>query len=103
MQKVLEMIKQTRGGKFHGYLERMLGPKHLRQHAKTAAAFQKLGEAQEGYDILVVPAQFGFAHRGRSVRRAREVMSALEFGLGLFAVGIMLLTHENRLQAFKEA
>jgi len=49
------------------------------------------------HDILVVPAQFGLRHRGRSVRRVREVMNANEFGLGVFAIGIMLLTHPERL------
>ncbi|MBU0624750.1 hypothetical protein KKF05_00220 [Patescibacteria group bacterium] len=48
------------------------------------------------FDILVVPAQFGLRHRGRSVRRAREVFMANEFGLGAFAIGIMLLTHPER-------
>ena len=57
---------------------------------------QKLGDEQKGYGILVVAAQFGLRHRGRSVRRAREVFAENEFGLGAFAVGIMLLTHPRR-------
>ncbi len=97
-QKVLDLIKQTRNGKFCNYREGQLGPEYLRQHAKTAKAFQTLGDQQAGYDILIVPAQFGLHHRGRSVRRAREVMNANEFGLGAFAVGIMLLTHPEHLQ-----
>ena len=55
----------------------------------------KLVEGQEG-DILVIPAQFGFRHRGKSVRRARETFYDNEFGLGAFAVGTMLLTHPER-------
>ena len=58
--------------------------------------FQKLGDEQKDFDILVVPAQFGLRHKGRSVRRAREVFTANEFGLGAFAIGIMLLTHPER-------
>ncbi|MBI4215746.1 MAG: hypothetical protein HY602_03410, partial [Parcubacteria group bacterium] len=58
--------------------------------------FQQLGDEQKDFDILVVPAQFGLRHKGRSVRRAREVFAANEFGLGTFAIGIMLLTHLER-------
>ena len=94
VQKVLAMIASKR--KFYNYRDGQLGAEYLRQHAKTAKMFQKFGDEQKDYDILVVPAQFGLRHRGRSVRRAREVFQANEFGLGAFAVGIMLLTHPER-------
>jgi len=100
VDKMLAMIKQTR--KFYNYREGRLGPQYLRQHAKTEKAFQKLGDEQKGYNILVVPEQFGLLHRGRSVRRAREVMNANQFGLGAFAVGIMILTHPERLQNYDD-
>jgi len=99
VQKVLDLIKQTRNGKFHNYREGKLGSQHLRQHSKM---FQTIGEEQKDHDILVVPAQFGLNHRGKSVRRAREVMSASEFGLGAFAIGVMLLTHPERLQNYND-
>ncbi len=102
VQKVLDTIKQTRDGKLTNYIEGKLGPQYLRQHAKTVEAFQKLEEAQQGHDILVVPCQFGIRHRGRSVRRACEVMSPQEFGLGAFAIGIMILTHPERLQNYDD-
>ena len=94
VKKVLAMIASKR--KFYNYCDDQLGPKYLRQHAKTAKMFQKLGYWQKGCDILAVPAQFGLRHKGRSVRRAREVFMANEFGLGAFAIGIMLLTHPER-------
>lgn len=102
LQKVLDLIKQTRDGKFYNYREGELGPKQLRQHARTISAFQTLGDGQKDHDILVVPAQFGLLHRGRSVRRAREVMQSNEFGLGAFAIGIMLLTHPERLAHYDD-
>jgi len=102
VQKVLDMIKQTRGGKFYNYRDGQLGPERLRQTAKTASVFQKLGDEQKDHDILVVPAQFGIHHRGRSVRRAREVFASNESGLGAFAIGIMLLTHPERLQHYDD-
>lgn len=102
VQKVLDMIKQTRGGKFYNYRDGQLGPERLRQTAKTAGVFQKLGDEQKDHDILVVPAQFGIRHRGRSVRRAREVFASGEFGLGAFAIGIMILTHPERLMNYDD-
>jgi len=102
VEKVLDLIKQTRGGNFHNYREGKLRPQYFRQHAKTAEMFRAIGEEQKGHDILVVPAQFGLLHRGKSVRRAREVMNASEFGLGAFAIGIMILTHPERLQGYND-
>ena len=94
VDKVLATIrsKQT----FYNCREGQTGPEYLRQHVKTVEAFRKLGDEQKGHDILIVPCQFGLDHRGRSVRRAREVMNASEFGLDAFAVGCMLLTHPER-------
>lgn len=94
---VVDMIKQTRGEKFYNCSDGELGPERLRQTTKTTEAFQRLGVEQRGCSMLVVPAQFGIRHRGRSVRRAREVFAYNEFGLGAFATGIMLLTHPERI------
>lgn len=94
VDRVLATIASSRT--FYNYRKDQTGPEYLRQHAKTVNAFQKLGDEQTGHDILIVPCQFGLRHRGRSVRRAREVMNAVEFGLGTFAVGCMILTHPER-------
>jgi len=102
VQKVFDLIKQTRNGAFHNYYEGQLGLQYLRQSQKSAKAWKKLGCQQKDHDILVVSAQFGLCHRGRSVLRAREVMNASEFGLGAYAVGIMILTHPERLQHYDD-
>src|SRR5690606_10525533 len=102
VQKVLDLINQTRNGAFYNYREGELGPTQLRQSTKSVSVFQKLDDEQKEQDILVVPAQFGIRHRGRSVRRAREVMNANECGLGAFAIGIMLLTHPERLKHYDD-
>lgn len=99
VQKVFVALSQTRDGRFYNWCEGGLGPNRLRQHTHTLACLTKLRDQQEGHDILIFPAQFGLRHRGRSVRRAREVMKPGEFGLGAFAVGIMLLTHPERLMS----
>lgn len=102
VEKVLELIKKQRKGKFYNWREGKLGAKYLRQHERTTKKLETLAEQQKGYDILVVAAQFGLRHRGRSVRRAREVFTANEFGLGAFEIGCMLLTHPERLQNYDD-
>ena len=100
-QKVLDLIKQARNGKFHNYRESLLGPKYLRQHERSVRILEQVGESQSG-DILIVAVQFGLRHRGKSVRRAREIFEANEFGLDAFSIGIMLLTHPERLAHFDD-
>lgn len=102
VEKVLAKISETRKGKFKNWREGELGPDRLKQSARAEKMFQRLGREQKDHDILVVAAQFGLRHRGRSVRRAREVMQVNEFGLGAFAVGIMLLTHPERLMNYDD-
>lgn len=100
VETVLAKIKETRP--IYNYRDGQLGAKYLRQHERSIAFWQKLSESQKGYDILVVPAQFGLRHRGKSVRRARETFQANEFGLGAFATGIMLLTHPERIVSYND-
>ena len=94
VEKVIAMIASKR--RFYKYRDGQIRAENLRQHAKTVKMFQKFGDEQKDHNILVVPAQFGLFHRGRSVRRAREVFAANECGLGAFAIGIMILTHPER-------
>ncbi|MBU3935000.1 hypothetical protein KKC00_03500 [Patescibacteria group bacterium] len=101
VQIVLDLIKKTRG-KLYNWREGQIDSQHIRQSAKTAKMFQALGEQQKDNDILVVPCQFGLRHRGRSVCRAIEVMGADEFGLDAFSIGIMILTHPERLQHYDD-
>ncbi len=64
-------------------------------------ALQEIKNQQQGNKILIVPAQLGLRHRGRSARRANEVMVSnkeiSEFPLGAFEVGIMILTHPETM------
>lgn len=96
---VLAKIAKSRS--FYNYREGQIEPSHYRMNARTALAMDLIMEQQKG-DILVVPGQFGLRHRGRSVRRAREVMTHPEFGLGAVGVGSMLLTHPKRLVSFND-
>jgi len=70
-----------------------LGEKYLRQTERSRLAETILADQQPGNDILVVAAQAGLLHRGSSARRTRVALAGNEFGLGVFAIGAMLLTH----------
>ncbi len=99
---VLAALKKSRDGRFVNYREGALGSDRLRESVNKVKFFQNLRKEQAGHDVLVVQAQFGIRHRGRSVRRARFVMGKSECGLGAFEIGIMLLLHPERLAHFDD-
>jgi len=99
---VLTKLNETRKDKFINYREDEMGPDNLRESARKAEVMEQIAQSQKGYDLLVIPAQFGIVHRGHSVRRARVVIGNKGFGLGAFEVGIMLLTHPERLQHYDD-
>jgi hypothetical protein len=76
-----------------------LGEKYLRQTERSKLAEKILSEQQGGNDILVVPVQAGLLHRGCSARRTRASLAGNEFGLGMFSIGCILLTHTERLSS----
>jgi len=76
-----------------------LGPTYLRQSERSKLAEKVLADQQQGHDFMVLAVQFGMLHRGCSARRARVAMAGNEFGLGVFAVACMLLTHPERLSS----
>ncbi len=90
---MFEKIKQSRT--FYNYRDGEITSDRLHQCARTMAMLELIGETQKG-DILIVPAQFGLRHRGRSVRRGGVVYTKSEFGLGSLATGSMTLTHPTR-------
>ena len=102
--RAFECLRETRRGKFTNCQEGILSSNFLRLTAKTAKAFEEVAAQQLGteHHILILPCQLGLRHRGRSVRRAREVMSASEFGLDPFSTACILLTHPDRLQHFDD-
>lgn len=93
VEKVFGLIAKSR--RLRNWCEGQLHKRYLHQSERTQWMMTKLAEGQES-DILVISAQFGFRHRGKSVRRAHETFYDNEFGLGAFAVGAMILTHPER-------
>ena len=98
VRRVLEKLKKVLGNGLYSYCEERIEQKYFRQSEGSIKAWTVLAEEQDGYDILIVPAQFGINYVDCPVRRVLQAMPPNEFGLGAFAVGIMLLTHpEERL------
>jgi hypothetical protein len=98
VRTVLAALAVQRGTPIDGVANGSFAEECLRETEVSTSAFAAMRDVQAKHDTLLVPAQFGFLHRGRSSRRAREVMRfSGQFGLGVFAVGIMLLTHPERL------
>ena len=97
VEMVLGILATKR--RFQNRIIGRLGKTYLRQSERSKLAEKILAEQQQGNDRVVMPAQFGMLHRGCSARRARVAMAGNEFGLGVFAVACMLLTHSERLSA----
>jgi hypothetical protein len=95
VERMVEVLSTRR--KFSNRIIGKMGDKFLRQSERSKLAEKILGEQQEGNEILVVGAQAGLLHRGSSARRTRVAMAGNEFGLGVFAIGCILLTHPERL------
>jgi hypothetical protein len=102
VERVISLIKKTRRGRTHHCWELIEDVDSFSRSKRSDKAFSVLGQEQKNCDILIVPCQFGLKHRGRSIRRALEAMPSYEFGLGAFDVGIMLLTHPERLSHCKD-
>lgn len=80
-------------------LRKRLGPEYLRQSTRTVVAEELLARQQGNADILIMPAQFGLRHSGASARRVTSILDGNEYGLGLFALLSMLLTHPERMNS----
>lgn len=94
VEKMIAAIKLKR--KIENCCGHMLESEYLRQNPRTTEMFKQISQEQKDYNVLVVPAQFGLYHKGRSIQEARQAFAPNEFGLGAFAVASMLLTHPER-------
>ncbi len=104
VRKVFDKLKEERKGRFHDFF---LAPDtscegNLLETDKKRDIFQKLGEEQDTQGILVVAAQFGLRYRGIPSLGVRTGTDLHEFCLGAFEVGVMLLTHPDRLMCFDD-
>ncbi len=97
VKKVLALLESKNEQAFQNYRKDKLDGKYLHETPIKTRLMKTLRDEQ-GSDILLIPAQFGIYHGGRSARRACAAMNRSEFGLGVFEAGIMLLTHPERLK-----
>ncbi|TSC94061.1 MAG: Uncharacterized protein CEN87_657 [Parcubacteria group bacterium Licking1014_1] len=87
--------------RFYNYREGQIDKAHLRVHPRTVQMTKLLAEQQQG-EILIIAAQLGLRHRGRSTRRAREVFVQNEFGLTSAMGCSIALTHPERFVRYEE-
>jgi len=71
---------------FTNWRDGQIDTAHFKVSPRTQEMMQKIAETQKG-DILIIAPQLGKRHGGRSVRRAREVFVANEYGLTSVAIG----------------
>lgn len=100
VEKILELIRQQAYGKLYNWRAGKLGEQYLQRHEPSEKRLSVVAGQQDKYDIIIIPAQFGLRHSGCSVHEARATFSLNEFGLGMFEVGCMLLTHPERLVSY---
>lgn len=98
---VLVKLSETRKDGLADFPEGLPEPGRFRQTERKAEMVEDLSHMQKRHSVLIMPAQFGLRHRGRSVRRAREVFLPNEFGLGAFELGVMALTHPTRFDGWE--
>lgn len=96
---LIELLAKTRT--VYNYRDGELTPDRLTRTTRTVEALTAI-TGQQKAAIIVIPAQFGRRHRGRSPRRAREVLRSDEFGLGGLEVGSMAATHPKRFVRWEQ-
>ena len=99
LQLVHQKIAASRS--FYNYRDGQIDTAHIKVSLRTQEMMQKVTKQQKG-DILIIAAQLGKRHGGRSVRRAREVFVVNEYGLTSVAIGSIVLVHPERLVRWEE-
>lgn len=76
-------------------------PKNIQQHPRTRSFVARIETEQPG-DIVIIAAQHGLYHRGRSTKAVYSTMHDNEFGLDSFWVACMGITHPERYHSRDE-
>lgn len=92
-RKVIEKLSEDSGCQHWG----QDALKRLRVQDHTRLSLREIIKRQNNNEVLIVPAQMGHFHAGRSIDTVRTEFFPMEFGLGLFEVGCMLLCNPARL------
>lgn len=102
LQEIIRILPSTHERLFVNILSNKLTRRHLRTAARTKNYLCKISVLQNIPDLLIIPAQFGLKHRGRSVVRVQQELAKNEFGLDTFSVATMLLTHPDRIRSYDD-
>lgn len=94
----LSMLAKTQNLKF--YPEK-INSDNFKINKKTKRFIKKIEESQFG-DIVILPCSFGLIHRGESPNLVNNQFLPKEFGLDVFYVSCMTLTHKHRHLNFSE-
>ncbi len=93
----LERLREIRGGRVYQYSFGKMRSNYLSRGSSTERAFKIIGGERWWSRVVTIPAQFGIDYRGVSSQWAKRMFREREYGLGLFEVIIMLITHPERL------
>lgn len=96
---ILDNIAATRS--FHNWRKGQITKERLRISERTEQGLVILAQIQKG-DILVIAAQLGMTHRGRSTLRAEECFAGNEYGFTSVMGGSVARTHPERFVRFEE-
>jgi len=99
LQLVHQKIAESRS--FKNWRDGQIDTAHIKVSARTLEKMNQVAQQQKG-DILIIAAQLGKRHGGRSVRRTREVFVVNEYGLTSVAGGSIVLVHPERLVRWEE-
>jgi len=86
----------------YNYRDGQIDQSHLWRTERTTLMLDALWEMQDKPDFIVLPAQLGMRHRGRSVLRAHECFVASEFGGGSLEGLPITLTHPERFVRWEQ-
>lgn len=94
----LQALSKQMPGKVTNHRNSKFDPSFYRRHRKSAEKMWKLWDSQGcPTELILIPAQFGIRHRGKSVMQSRVMTRDPEFSLDAHEGLAMLLTHGNRL------
>ncbi len=103
MDNVLRIIAKESGRPVtNSFISRRMKINELVHSKNFLSKIDTLKKSQNGENSLVIPAQLGIRHKGRSGRRADECMTQHEFGLDPYQLGIILITHPERAIEFED-
>ncbi|MDD4409809.1 MAG: hypothetical protein PHW52_04125 [Candidatus Pacebacteria bacterium] len=98
--KVIDILRSLYGGRIIKWGNDFTEYTYY-QNPRSQKAIEFINE-QHPSDIVILPAQFGMRLKGSSVANAKKRFYVNEFGLSTYEVGIMLITHQERLQQYDD-